>query len=260
VNIKEYIKSGTIESCVLGIASEAEYQEFIALCSQHHEILEARIAFELALENQLMKGAISPPTYLKEEVLKYVNISGTNGVKKKEKERPLPVYSMNIWKYIAAACIVLFAGASYWAYSVNNKYQKILKASIETANQPDHSSHAEAVRALNAIVQKPSVKWSLMVEPANESHCMAHVYWDSLSKNTFLLLGNIPKSVSDKQFQLWALLDNRPVNLGIFDVREEGQLIQMKNINNAKAFAITLEPKGGSTTPTITATYAKGEL
>ncbi len=136
----------------------------------------------------------------------------------------------------------------------------MLSATIATANQPDHSSHAEAVSALKTIVQKPSIKWSTMVEPTNEGHCMAHIYWDSLSKNTFLLLGDIPKPFSDKQFQLWGMMDNHPVNLGIFDAKEEGRLIQMKNNNSAQAFTITLEPKGGSVTPTINSTYAKGEF
>ncbi len=260
MNTKEYINSGNIESCVLGLATEAEYQEFIVFCNRHPEILEARNAFELALEEQLMKEAIPPPVYLKEEILKSIDIPGINGIQQKGRERLAPVARMNIWKYIAAACIIMVAGAAYWAYSVNNKYQTMLAETIRAANQPDHSSHAEAVSALKTIVQKPTIKWSIMADPANQGHCMAHIYWDSLSKNTFLLLGDIPKSYSDKQFQLWGMLGNRPVNLGIFDAKEEGRLIQMKNNNSAQAFAITLEPKGGSASPTINALYAKGEF
>ncbi len=89
---------------------------------------------------------------------------------------------------------------------------------------------------------------------------MAHIYWDSLSTNTFLLIGNIPQSVSNKQFQLWALLDNQPINLGVFDIKKEGQLIQMKKVHKAKVFVITMEQKGGSLTPTMEALYAIGKL
>jgi hypothetical protein len=97
-------------------------------------------------------------------------------------------------------------------------------------------------------------------DPANSSHCMAHIFWDSLSTNTFLLIGNIPQSVSDKQFQLWALMDNQPINLGVFDSKKEGQLIQMANVDKAKDFVITMEQKGGSLTPTMEALYAIGKL
>lgn len=260
MDIKEYIESGIIESCVLGLATEAEQQEFEALCIQHPELVEAKRAFELALEAQLMKEAVTPPAHVKEKILQSLTIPVTNGVHKKEKEYKAPVHSINIYKLVAAACILLLAGTTWLAYSVNDKYQKLLKSNIETANQVDHSSHADAIIALKTIVEKPSVKWSTMVEPTNSSHCMAHIYWDSLSKNTFLLLGNIPKPVADKQFQLWAVLDGHPVNLGTFDVMKEGQLIQMKNIQDAKAFTITIEPRGGSETPNTKATYAIGEL
>jgi anti-sigma-K factor RskA len=89
---------------------------------------------------------------------------------------------------------------------------------------------------------------------------MAHIYWDTLSKDTYLLVGNITNPVSHKQFQLWALLDNEPVDLGVFDITKEGQVLQMKDLYKAKAFIITLEPRGGSATPTMEAVYATGKL
>ncbi len=260
MNIKDYIQSGVVECCVLGLATEAESREFEILCDQHPEIAQARKSFELALENQLARETIEPPAHLKAEILQSITVPGTNGTQGKEMHYLSPVRHLNIWKYITAACLLLVAGMSYWANSVNTKFQDMLRANVEVANQFDHASHAESVKALKSIVQKPSIKWTTMVEPANEGHCMAHVYWDTLSKNTFLLLGNIPKSVADKQFQLWAMLDNQPVNLGIFDIRKEGQLIKMKNISKAKDFTITIEPKGGSDAPNVKATYAVGQL
>ncbi len=172
----------------------------------------------------------------------------------------MPVRKINIWKLAAAACILLLTGSIYFAYSIKNKFQKLQIANIELKNRFVNSGNANGIVALTPIVQKPFIKWSTMVEPKNASHCMAHIYWDSLSTNTFLLIGNIPQSVSNKQFQLWALLDNHPINLGVFDIKKEGQLIQMKNVHKAKDFVITMEQKGGSLTPTMEATYAIGKL
>jgi len=260
VNIKEYIESGIIESCVLGLAAKAEQQQFEELCILHSEIVEARRTFELALEAELMKQTVVPPSFLKERIFQLIHTPATDSLHKKEKKPQTPILKMNVWKQAAAACILFLAGITYWAYSVNDKYQKLLTSNIAAANQSDHSSHADAIIALKTIVEKPTVKWSAMVAPTNSAHCMAHVYWDTLSKNTFLLLGNIPKPVSDRQFQLWALIKNRQVNLGTFNVKKEGQLIQMKNINNAKIFTITIEPVGESVSPDTKATYAVGEL
>jgi anti-sigma-K factor RskA len=63
------------------------------------------------------------------------------------------------------------------------------------------------------------------------------------------MVNNLPQPATDKQYQLWALMNGQPIDLGVF-ARDERLLIKMKNVQNAQAFAITVEPKGGSTTPT----------
>ena len=79
----------------------------------------------------------------------------------------------------------------------------------------------------------------------------ANIYWDSTSKDVYLLVNNMPKPASDKQYQLWAIIDGKPVDLGVIDekVWDKKLLVQMKNVQNAQAFAITLEPEGGSPAP-----------
>jgi anti-sigma-K factor RskA len=56
----------------------------------------------------------------------------------------------------------------------------------------------------------------------------------------------------DHQYQLWALVDGKPVDLGVFDMRDgEVGLKNMKPIGVAQTFAVTLEPRGGSVSPTL---------
>ena len=45
----------------------------------------------------------------------------------------------------------------------------------------------------------------------------ATVYWDTTSKDVYLLVNNLPKPASDKQYQLWALLDGKPIDVGMID-------------------------------------------
>ena len=59
MNIQEYISSGIIESYVLGLASPEERTEFEQICAQYPELAEARNNFELALEEQAGKNAIT---------------------------------------------------------------------------------------------------------------------------------------------------------------------------------------------------------
>ncbi len=260
MNIREYIDSGIVASYVLGLASAAEKEEFESLRRQYPELAEAVRLFELALEAQLMSEAVAPPPDLKNKILLSLN-TNQDSQQKAQTRNTTPLRQMNTWKLVAAACIVLLCGSIFFSYSTMEKYKKLQVTNSQVSNDPDSSTHIDDVfKKLDPIVQKPSTKWSAMLDQANSSHCMAHVYWDTLTTSTYLLVGNIPKTISDKQFQLWAMQDNHPINLGIFDSKKEGQLIHMKNVDQAKLFVITIEQKGGSSIPTMEAIYATGKL
>ncbi len=79
-------------------------------------------------------------------------------------------------------------------------------------------------------------------------------------QKTYLLVGNIPPPVSNKQFQLWAVRNSRAINLGMFDISSQGKVIQMKNVEKAKTFVITIEQHAGSSAPSMEAVYAIGKL
>ena len=237
MNIREYIRSGIIESYVLGMASEAERQEFEQMCAAYPEVAEARGAFERALEEKLMQDAQQPPVFIKDKIREQIRpVVAENGVQ--EKAEKAPVRRMNVWKRMADACLLLLAGVGYWAYTTNEKYQELEKQF--QALQQD----AETLRHPMKMV---SLKGTEMAPQAHTT-----VFWDTTTtKDVYLLINNLPQPPSGKQYQLWAILDNKPVDLGVFDynVQQKRLLVKMKNVQNAQAFAITLEPQGGSTTP-----------
>jgi anti-sigma-K factor RskA len=105
-----------------------------------------------------------------------------------------------------------------------------------------------------AIVKMSAVATS----PAHTS--MATVYWNTESKDVYLLVNKLPKPVSDKQYQLWAIVDGKPVDAGTFEMPEGVSFVKLKTIPKADAFAITLEKKGGSATPDMEAMYVMGKV
>lgn len=63
---------------------------------------------------------------------------------------------------------------------------------------------------------------------------------------------HLPQNDKDHQYQLWAIRKLKPVSLGVFDVRKTDSLMEsMTSIDRATAFAVTLEPRGGSEKPTL---------
>lgn len=87
------------------------------------------------------------------------------------------------------------------------------------------------------------------------------VYWNPSSREVVLIAKNLPAPPAGKQYQLWAIHDNKRIDAGVFDVDGRVDTMQrLKDIEAAEAFAVTLERSGGSPIPDLNAVYAVGSL
>lgn len=248
---------------MLGLVSAAERIEFESLCVQYPEILEARIAFEQSLEDQLLADAKQPPLHLKQQIENRIVSMGPENYQDDEVVRT-PVRNMAGWKWLAAASLILLAGAVYWAIDSNNKFKNlqannnILKDSLNQS-----AARLNAMREDEDVLRNPGLKMAALKGTAHAPQALATVFWDTTSaKDVYLLVNNLPQPASDKQYQLWAMLDGKPIDLGVLnmEIRQQRLLVKMKNVQNAEAFAITLEPRGGSKQPTVDSMYVQGAL
>lgn len=245
MNVQDYISSGIVESYVLGLASPEEQAEFESMCRKYPEILQVRIDFELSMEQQAMQHAVAPPPALKQQIL---NAALHTEVRAVPIINETPVRNLNWLKYAVAACAVLLAGSIYWNVSLYNNNKKL------QANYDNTAAKLSIVeKDLAMLVQNPNVKMAAMKGMEISPASFATVYWDTTSKDVYLLINNLPKPASDKQYQLWALLDGKPIDVGMisndFFIGQKQLLLRMKNASGAQAFAITLEKKGGNPTP-----------
>jgi anti-sigma-K factor RskA len=254
VNVKEYISSGVIESYVLGLASDAERQEFEMACLQYPEVAEARDRFERALEENFLASAPAPSAALKARITAALDDDTILTAHGAASDGLAPVRRIDPWKWVAAACALLAAGSIYWAFSLNNRLADLRAGtsrvdSLEQQLQQARGQLAEYQQEAGTL-QKPGIKFAALngMKPAPQSKVM--VFWDSTSKDVYMMVQNLPRPASDKQYQLWAMLNGKPVDLGAFELRQDRLLLRMKGVQDAQAFAITLEPRGGSPTPT----------
>jgi anti-sigma-K factor RskA len=251
VNVQEYISSGIVESYVLGLASPEERSEFEQLCKQYSELLKARTDFELAIEKQAMENAIAPAADLKNKI--FEQISATAKVVAMQ-PAATAVRKINWAKYAAAASVILLAGSLYWNITLSNKNKSLQNSYNNTV-----AELSEIKKDIQTLTGNPNVKMASMKGLDVSPQSYATVYWDTASHDVYLLTNNLPMPASDKQYQLWAIFDGKPVDLGVFNMTKEKLLIQAKNAQGAEAFAITLEKKGGSLAPEGTM-YVMGKL
>jgi anti-sigma-K factor RskA len=271
VNLQEYILSGVVENYVLGLSSAEERTEFEKMCAMHPEVLAARNAFEISLENFAVENGVPPPPELRDQIINSV-------ISSSETATPAKVISMNAvenppknvaWLKIAAvACLLLLIGSLYYNYNLYNRNQQLQEGFSAVQNQLDstHEHLARMQKDAGILQQNPNIKMATLHGTSHAPQSFVTVYWDTTSKDVYLLVNNLPAPPSGKQYQLWALLDGTPIDMGMIEMRNDVTvnrkrlLLQMKNAQNVQAFAITLEKKGGSPTPTMHEMYAMGKL
>ena len=270
MNVQEYILSGIIESCVLGVASPEDRAEFEQMCAAHSEVRSSRHAFEIQLEEKLLQQKLDPPRELKSRIFSKIGMEKEQDTRRIPLKKPTLVPRAGFAKYVAAASLILLAGSVLLNLYLLNQYKKTIaqnKDLIASQNQV-----AGANQALQTKMDKYENDLSLMKNPmmaivklqampgSPAPSSMATVYWNTESKDVYLLINLLPKPIADKQYQLWAIVDGKPVDAGIFDLVDGISFFKLKTIPKAEAFAITLEKRGGSDTPTMEAMYVMGKV
>lgn len=270
MNIQEYISSGIVESCVLGLASHEEQFEFEQLCAAHPELRAAREAFELGLEQHAVAAAVAPPAQLKQKVWAEIQPASIPVVKMQTGTGPqsATVKKMNGGKYAAAASIILLLGSTALNFYFYNQYQSSISKYEQLVGEIQQVAKENKVQQAKLDIYESSMR--LMNDSnmavialkgvAHSPSSRTTVYWDKHTKDVYVYVNNLPQPTEGKQYQLWAIVDGKPVDAGVFDMSDAGLLAKMKNIPRAQAFAITLEKKGGAAAPDMGAMFVMGQV
>jgi anti-sigma-K factor RskA len=296
VNIGEYISSGIVESYVLGLADETERKEFEEMCAAHPKVRAARDSFEISLEENAKFGQLQPRANVKSKIFSAIEMdlstvqsqlsSGNNGgippVIRNEsgsssgganERSSAAVVRMKTYKWqslIAAAAVVLLVLSTALNFYFFNQYkryyseyQSLVTAQTELAahNQVMETRLLEYEKAVD-MMKDPGMAMVKMSATSNnpDPTSATMVFWDTASKDVYLAVSKLPKPATGEQYQLWALVDGKPVDAGVFDMKDGPGMMKMKNIPKAQAFAITLEKRGGSPTPTMEKLYVMGKV
>lgn len=272
-----YISSGLIEAYISGLAAPKESQELETAIVEYPEVATAVEDCRLGMEHYIMLQAVTPPPIIKQNI---ISIIASEEVKRLDgtaaenaqiiEDTPVrKLYVSSSWRWVAAAAFLLLLGSvlfNYIYFTRNNEYKVRYEALVTTHNslaseENIYRTRLEQMEHSLDIIKDPSMKTVQMPGTKLLPTAMATVYWNRTSKEVFLIPNNLPQPAADKQYQLWAIVDGKPVDMGVFDVnRSTEELMQkMKSVDNADLFAITLENKGGSPTPTLNQMYVAGK-
>ncbi len=255
---KDIISSGILELHATGLCTRVESEQVYAWAAAFPEVRAELDAIESTMETYAMLHAIEPGKHVRETVLlkaQRVDINESNNGR-----APARVVAISpFWKYAAAASIVLLIGSAILNYVYYNKYEQA-QASYEQGQKElmvvnDRLSSLD--EDMSVVRNKYSQPVSLEGLPAAPD-AAAKVFWMKNTGEVYIDPSNLPDAPAGKQYQLWGIVDGKPVDGGMIittDKANKYQIQKMKSFGNVKvqAFAVTLETAGGNPTP-------KGEM
>lgn len=260
MDIKKYISSGILENYVLGLTSEKENQEIQKYAAQYPEIKQELEEIERSLELYAEARKIKAPPGLEAKILEKIDAA------EHAPPEDSPVRGTSNALSFALAFLFIIAGiAAFWFY---RNTQDLIAVNADMQSQLDSLQNAcqETDRELETLKNELGIfrgennETIKMRGTAKAPLALATVHWNNTTKKSYLDVINLPAPPPDKQYQLWAIVDGVPTDMGVFDINIASTLLQeIPFIENASAFAVTLENKGGSPTPTLEEMVVIGE-
>lgn len=262
MNLQDYIASGIIESYVMGLASESERAEFEQMCAEYPALVAERRKFEESLEHYAAEHPVQPPSGVKVKVLKIITMENSKSSKNEKS-----IGNTGWIRFVAAASVILVIVMAAMYYHVSEQNKTIIEQNKDLSSTNDRlkerldttQSTLDRIVQEQSVVSDPNALVVNMVGTTVAPKSSANIYWDSANTSVYLVVKNMPKLPSDKQYQLWALIDGKPKDLGVFDATDEKVILKMKNTQKAQAFAITIENKGGSPSPDLKRLQSMGK-
>jgi len=263
MDVKEYIASGILELYVAGALSPEENLEV-----QHYAIQYPEIQKEIeAIENAVLELTEAASPKMPENSFAKI---------KAELDDVIPFTpeasksSGTPWgSYLGWAASVLLALGLFWMYTENNK----LKNEIELTNQErqsledilsDTQAEITSKELLLQEIRDKDVSVIALGGQVVSPSSYAKAYWNKEEQKVIIDAQGLPEPPEGFTYQVWSLkLDPlTPTSIGLLDdfASQDNKLFTLENANESEAFGITLEPEGGSETPTLEQLYTLGAV
>lgn len=253
---------------VLNSLSEQESDTFLQLLegatSEQQELFDDMKA--IASEMALLYPELKPTDRIKEQLIEmaWASVNSPSGAN---------VLYLNRFKYAVAASVVFMLmslGLLFYTQNITtdlNRQGALLSEQGEFMQQQSELLNAqestilalrdevERKEELLTILEARDVDLILMDGLDVNPNGYGKVVWDKDNGKALLQVANLPTVPTDKDYQLWFIIDNQPISAGVFAVEDPRndnffRIEEMQRGEATGAFAITLEPKGGVPQPT----------
>lgn len=258
---KEYIESGILELYVYGSLSETESEEVAEMAKKYPEINAEIIAIEKSM--LALSSSFAPFQSVKNyaAIKEKLNLSTPEVINMSPKR--------NWAQYVGwAAAIILMAGIGFQYNQLEVTNNQIVTTNLEKVKiekeRNELATKKAAIETHLAVIKDDKNTVITLGGQTVSPESSAKVYWNKETQTVYVDASGLPEPPKGMVYQVWALKLNplTPTSIGLLDKFKDNneRFFAVSNIAEAEAFGITLEPAGGSLTPTLEQLYTLGKV
>ena len=259
---KEYIESGILELYVYGLLNESENDEVTAMAFKHIEVKDEIVSIEKAIIN--LSSSFSP----------FISHSQFEKIKSLLVLKHGKVIEMkprsNWTNYMGwAASIALLVGIGYQYSKLNETNNQVVTIENEKSKLQETVVGLEIrnkeTQTVLAVVRDENNTVISLGGQAVAPTAKAKIYWNKQTQVVYVDASGLPEPPEGKEYQIWSLKllpQLTPTSIGLLSnfQANESKIFAVDKTSGAEAFGITLEPVGGSASPTMEQLYTLGKV
>ncbi len=268
MDVQKYISSGQLEQYVLGELSPKERLEVERYANQYPAIQKELNSIDAALFQVADVNSIQPK--LSElDILDALDDHSTPTQSVSDQAIPpkaSPQISLNKTLFWILTSVFLLKGViiGFLVYqqTQTNQQMNAIHQEIQTL-QTDKEAIAIAKQKMELEFWKMrnASKKTLLKGEGIFTNSKVFVYTDEDQQSTFIDIVHLAPINPNQQYQVWAIINGQPTSIGLIENGwKELPSQYLKYVPNAIAYAITIEPKGGSNTPTLDQMVVMGDV
>ena len=263
MDIQAYITLGKLELFLLGELSERERAEVVSMAAKYPEIQKELDELEQVMFDIDNKIGAAPSAGVKAKIFESLDSEFKEEMKPSPGIAPMEskVVPLSPWKSFAvAASIVAILASSVAIFYASKFYEKEQQFTALLQEQSVLADNMNQVKLefeekesqLDKLVAGDFRLVKLKGESLEmQKDASVNLFWDQSAQEVFVAVNNLNVLSDEFDYQLWAIGDQGPIGIGLVNEGEKMTLQQMQAVAQAGAFAITIEPKGGSESPTL---------
>ncbi|MEQ1730615.1 MAG: anti-sigma factor [Vicinamibacterales bacterium] len=162
----------------------------------------------------------------------------------------------------AAAAVMVAVGSLLYAMALQRQVLALTDVAASAAARAEalttevaslRRQSTELIQVLN-VIGAPDVRQASLIGQGAAAGALGRAYWSRTEGLVFKAL-RLPPLTTGRDYQLWIVPPTgAPVSMGMLAVRADGsssQATPLADLPAAAAVAVTIEPAGGSPTPTM---------